>query len=198
LLGDADHLIGVTQHPFVRPNSMAADFRNTGKTIRAFAQLRLVVGYLGERKQSGWWDCDLLDATGLRFLETVFPRTARAAALRSTAEAACIVHDKALGRVGNYHLFRLPPALEDRLEHCIDEVYWSESGKQVESRETAMEALIRLADAVVKAPSGPVQVGVERKILTTTAIRELAAHYHSAFQDGIRCFPYFAPEKHAR
>ena len=177
---------------------MPADSQKSGEAIKTFIQLRLVVGYLGQRKQAGWWDCDLLDATGLRFLETVFPRTARAAALRSTAEAAGIVHDKALGRVGNYHLFRLPPALEDRLENCIDEIDWAKLGKQVESREVAMEALKQLSDGVVKAPSGPVQVGVERRILASTAVHELAAHYHSAFQDGIRCFPYFAPEKHAR
>ncbi len=59
-------------------------------------------------------------------------------------------------------------------------------------------SLKKLADAVIKAPAGPVQVGVERRIVTSTAIHELAAHYHSAFQEGIRCFPYFAPEKNAR
>lgn len=99
---------------------------------------------------------------------------------------------------GNYHLFRLPPALEDRLESCIDEIDWADVIKQIGSRDSAMDVLKGLADTVVKAPSGPVQVGVERRILTATAIHELAAHYHSAFQDGIRCFPYFAPEKHAR
>jgi hypothetical protein len=177
---------------------MASDLTKSGEAINKFIQLRLAVGYLGQRKLSGWWDCDLLDATGLRFLETVFPRTARAAALRSTAEAACLIHDKALGRVGNYHLFRLPPALEDRLENCIDEMDWAESGKQIESREVAMTVLRRFADAVVKAPAGPVQIGVERRILTPTAIHEMAAHYLSAFQDGIRCFPYFAPDKNAR
>jgi hypothetical protein len=177
---------------------MATEIKKSSDVINNFIQLRLVVGYLGQRKLSGWWDCDLLDATGLRFLETIFPRTARAAGLRSTTEAACIVHDKALGRVGNYHLFRLPPALEDRLESCIDEIDWTDLSKQIESRETAITTLKRLTDAVIKAPSGPVQVGVERRILTSTAVQELASHYHSAFQDGIRCFPYFAPEKHAR
>jgi hypothetical protein len=177
---------------------MPVESTKSGQIIDQFALLRLVVGYLGQHKLSGWWDCGFLDATGLRFLETVFPRTSRAAALRSTTEAACIVHDKALGRVGNYHLFRLPPALEDRLENNIDEIDWTESGKQIESRESAMATLKRLADAVVKAPSGPVQVGLARRIMTPTAIHEMAAHYHSAFQDGIRCFPYFAPEKNAR
>jgi hypothetical protein len=49
-----------------------------------------------------------------------------------------------------------------------------------------------LADTLVKAPEGPVQVGVESRIMTTTAVREVAAHYYSAFQDGIHCLPYFS------
>lgn len=174
------------------------DSQKASQLIEQFAQLRLLVGYLGQRKQAGWWDCDFLGPLGFRFLETVFPRTARTAALQSTSEAACMVHDRSLGRVGNYHLFRLPPALEDRLQQAIEEVDWSVVATLIESPETAMEALHRLADAVVKAPAGPVQVGVERRILTSTSIHELAAHYHSAFRDSICCFPYFAPEHHAR
>jgi hypothetical protein len=128
--------------------------------IDQFAQLRLLVGYLGQRKQSGWWDCDFLGPLGFRFLETVFPRTARTAALQSTSEAACTVHDHSLGRVGNYHLFRLPPALEDRLQQAIEELDWSEAAKLIESPETAMEGLNHLADAVVKAPEGPCRSGL--------------------------------------
>lgn len=176
---------------------MTIDSPKSSIIIQQLIQLRLVVGYLGQGKQYGWWDCSFLDATGLRFLETTFPRTARAAGLRSTTEAACTVHDKALGRVGNYHLFRLPPALEDRLEHDFERIEWDEAFKHVVSRDDAMSTLKQLADAVVNAPAGPVQVGVEQRILTTTAIRELAAHYYSAFQDGIRCYPYFASEHHA-
>ena len=170
-----------------------------GESTQIICQLiqsRLLVGYLGQRKQFGWWDCDLLSPVGLRFLETIFPRTAHAAALRSTTEAACIVHDRSLGRVGNYHLFRLPPALEDRLQQAIEDVDWGASAKQIASPDTAMETLQQLADVVVKAPEGPVQVGVERRLLTSASIHELAAHYHSAFCDSIRCFPYFAPERH--
>jgi hypothetical protein len=177
---------------------MPPDTQGSTEIIQQLVQLRLLVGYLGEHKQSGWWDCDFLGPTGLRFLGTVFPRTFQAAALRSTTEAACLIHDKALGRVGNYHLFRFPPALEDRLEHCIEKLDWSDLGKKFESRDAAMIILKKMANAVVKAPAGPVQVGLARRILTSTAVNELAAHYHSGFEDEIRCFPYFAPEKHAR
>jgi len=177
--------------------SVAPETARANRTIHELALLRLCIGYLGEGKQSGWWDCNFLDATGIRFLETTFPRTARAAALRSTSEAACNVHDQALGRIGSYHLFRLPPALEDLLEHAVEKMVWAEASTQVASRDSALEALKRTADALIKAPEGPVQVGVERRILTPAALRELAAHYHSAFQNGIHCFPYFAPDKDA-
>lgn len=174
---------------------MASESAKTTKHLEQFLHLRLLVGYLGQGKQAGWWDSNFLDATGLRFLETTFPRTAPLAALRSTTEAACIVHDKALGRIGSFHLFRLPPALEDQLEHLCNSMDWAAAFKQVDSKEMALAAVQQLADAFIKAPEGPVQVGEERRILTPTSIRELAAHYHSAFRDGIHCFPYFAPGK---
>jgi len=168
---------------------------STSDTLLQMIQLRLAVGYLGQRNQGNWWDCGFLDTTGLRFLETTFPRTAKQAALRSTTEAACGVHDKALGRIGSFHLFRLPPALEDQLDHLSESLDWSEQYGNVESSETALSLLKQLADALIKAPEGPVQVGVENRILTATSIRELAAHYYSAFHDGIHCFPYFASDK---
>ena len=59
-------------------------------------------------KKAARHSCDLLDATGLRFMETTFPRTAPLTAIRSSAEAACLVHDKAMGRVGTFHRERNP------------------------------------------------------------------------------------------
>jgi hypothetical protein len=163
--------------------------------IKQLLQLRLAVGFLGQKGQGGWWGCNFLDSTGLRFLEMTFPRTAHLAALRSTTEAACITHDKALGRVGNFHLFRLPPAMEDQLEHISETLDWPEQFKLLESSDTALLFLKTTADALIHAPEGPVQVGVERRILTSTSVQEFAAHYHSAFADGKHCYPYFGPDK---
>lgn len=55
--------------------------------------LRLLVGFLVQKKCNNWWDCDFLDAVGLRFLEVIFFRTSRKSAFRSTNEAATAVHD---------------------------------------------------------------------------------------------------------
>lgn len=56
-----------------------------------------------------------------------------------------------------------------------------------------MKELAMMAGHMIDAPEGPVQVGVEKKILTETSLKELAAHYHSAFSKEVRCYPYFTP-----
>lgn len=151
-------------------------------------RLRLLVGLVGGKKIYKWWDCSFMDETGIRFLENSFPRTASTAAIQSTTEAAQRVHDGALGKIGCYHLFRLPIQIEDRMLNAKD------SDQPLPSRDEAMAELAGLAEASIDAPEGPVQVGVERKILTETSIRELAAHYHSAFSKGLRCYPYFSAD----
>ncbi|KGO33736.1 hypothetical protein JT06_12320 [Desulfobulbus sp. Tol-SR] len=75
-----------------------------------------------------------------------------------------------------------------------EQMDWDEVITFINSPDEAMESLKTMADCLVKAPEGPVQVGVARKIFTSTSVKEVAAHYISAFQDGIRCFPYFAAE----
>ncbi len=153
-------------------------------------RLRWIVGLLGSRREFGWWDCDFASETGLRILGTVFPGAAFKAALASTTGAAQRLHDESLGRSGCYHLFRLPPDLEDRLDGLVG----NDAGAPPVSRDAAMEELTRFGDPSITAPQGPVQIGVERKILSDASIRELAAHYGSAFRQGIRCFPYFSSD----
>ncbi len=154
---------------------------------RQLIELRQLVGFLGSRKACGWWDCDFADSTGLRMLATVLPRSHKRAALEATCEAAQRVHDEALGRMGCYHLFRLPPEIEDRLEGM-------DHGTEALDKDGAMAALGDLADSVIDAPEGPVQIGVQKRILSQTSVQELAAHYHSAFKRGIRCYPYFSAD----
>jgi len=156
--------------------------------LSQFSSLRWLVGLLGSKKQFGWWDCSFLDETGIRFLSTTFPRSARSAAIQATSDAAQRIHDQSLGKVGCYHLFRFPISIEDRLRNAPMEV------EAILEKDAALSALAKVAAASIKAPSGPVQIGVEKRILTETSLSELAAHYHSAFTQGIRCYPYFSSE----
>ena len=150
------------------------------------------MGFLGEKKQRAWWDCSFLNSVGVRFLSETFPRTARAAALRSTTEAARLSHDAAIGKLGTFHLFRLPTELEDRIEAELDSIDLSDQQFSLSSMEEALDRLKSFVKSPLSAPQGPVQVGVEKKILTANSIAELAAHYHSAFLNRFSCFPYFA------
>jgi hypothetical protein len=158
-------------------------------SLTKLSSLRWLVGFLGSKKQFGWWDCSFLDETGIRFLSTTFPRSAHSAAIQATSDAAQRIHDQSLGKVGCYHLFRLPISIEDRLRAVPIEI------EALLQKDAALEALAQVADASIKAPSGPVQIGIEKKILTETSLSELAAHYHSAFTQGIRCYPYFSSEE---
>src|SRR5260370_41584991 len=103
--------------------------------VRQMIRLRLLVGFLGERRQANWSDCSFLDPTGRRFLETTFPRTALNAALHSTSEAARIVHDSRIGRVGVFHLFRLPIDKEDKVEAHTSELTGANAPQYVDSRD---------------------------------------------------------------
>lgn len=160
--------------------------------------LRVLVGYLGETKQHHWWDCGFLDATGRRFLETTFPRSAWAAAIHSSSEAARLVHDAAVGRRGSYHLFRLPSDLEDKVEVLIAADDAAHRSEDLASGAAALAALEGMAETKIKAPEGPIQVGVSTKIISKGAVSEMAAHYYSGFHQTVRCFPYFAAGANAR
>lgn len=161
-------------------------------------RLRLVVGFLGEKRQAHWWDCGFLDDTGSKFLQTTFPRTFFFAAIRSATEAARLVHDSRIGRVGIFHLFRFPVDLEDQVEAHVSELSCGDTGRVALQWEGALEELGQFAESHLNAPHGPVQIGTPTKILTRTSISELAAHYYSAFKKGFQCFPYFASNTNDR
>ena len=161
----------------------------SSETITAYARLRALVGFLGSRPHNAWWDCNFMSETGVKFLATPFPRSAAAAALNATVEAARRLHDQELGKKNCYHLFRLPGGIEDLISNAQarDTAAWT--------KDTALGDLEGIADAKIVAPQGPVQIGIEKRILTATSLQEIAAHYHSAYSQGIRCFPYFTADK---
>src|SRR5271166_2381792 len=104
-------------------------------------KLRLLVGFLGEKRQANWWDCGFLDATGRRFLETTFPRTTFCAAIRSNTEAARVIHDGRIGPIGVFHLFRLPVDHEYALEEHIADLVSEDALIWISSRDAALEEL---------------------------------------------------------
>jgi hypothetical protein len=160
--------------------------------VEPLLKIRLLVGFLGEKRQSNWWDTSFLDPTGTRYVQTTFPRTYLSAGLRSTTEAARILHDLRIGRVGVFHLFRLPVDIEDQVESSINAGAPFVARQTELTKEGALQELREIFQTPLTAPEGPVQIGIPTRILTNDSVSELAAHYHSAFSQGLQCFPYFA------
>ena len=72
------------------------------------AELRVLIGYLGEKDQANWWGCEFFSATATAFLAPIFNRSLFLAQYQGATAAAAKVHDEAIGVGRIYHLFRLP------------------------------------------------------------------------------------------
>lgn len=165
------------------------------KILETLNRLRVLVGYLGEKAQAGWWGTSFLNRTGLQFLEINFPRTAFAAGCNSVIEAAKRLHDERIGKGGVYHLFRFPTGLEEDLHRSLLFADPSSYLSLIESEESVMETLKEMVKDTVGAPEGPVQVGTLKAMVKDSDIHELAVHYHDAFRSQKMCFPYFTVPK---
>jgi hypothetical protein len=158
---------------------------------RCLSDLRFLVGYLGERDQTAWWDTAFLSPTGLRYSIVNFPRSFVAAAGVSVTEAARRLHDSRIGKGGVFHLFRLPPVIEETVHYEMLHSDPDQVKSIIQNRETALEELGRVAVERLKASEGPVQVGTVKTILYSQSLEELAKHYLDAFLHNRKTFPYF-------
>jgi hypothetical protein len=155
-------------------------------------QLRLLVGYLGEQNQSGWWQTSILSSVGDRFMGQNFPRSTLCASLNAVKEAAQKNHDGEVGVGKVFHLFRLPYEIEQGLHGSL--LHGSEINDAPESKEAAMDSLLGLAKETINVEPGPTQVGTRKTIRSAHGVKQLAKHYHAAFSSGVRCYPYFSDE----
>jgi hypothetical protein len=161
-------------------------------------RLRVVVLALGESASPAWWKTEFMNETGLRFLERLYPRTTLHAAVHAAGKAAGDTHDRAVGRVGVYHLFRLPESLEIEL-HQMPPDPADDFSLALRSAMGRPEELMKLLAPMcggerADAASGSRKIGTDKDIMTTTGIRKTAAVYYTAFAGNIPGFPYFTAE----
>lgn len=162
-------------------------------TLLALLQLRLLVGYLGERAQYGWWSTGFFEGPSPAFLEPAFPKTFRLARYRGVLEAARRVHDERLS-VGCFHLFRLP----EELEQDLGDIARGQAGSSTiddlaSTRDNALTALQDAAgDQPIPAAEGPLQVGRIIDLLAGTTAAPIAGAYLGAFRAGVQAYPYLA------
>jgi hypothetical protein len=118
-------------------------------------QMRLLVGFLGERAQLSWWTTAFFGDYSLRSLEFVTPKTSLLAQYHGVLEAARKVHDEHL-TVGGYHLFRLPEEVEQDLHAMMQSRVGNELSRQMpRDKDAAMAAL----QALTEGSSSPTGVG---------------------------------------
>lgn len=163
--------------------------------VQSLTLLRFSVAILGQRKQSGWWDCQFLDEAGLESLDYNFPKSPLAAGFTATCLAAKGLHDERIGRTGVIHLFRLEPELEMLVQRAASR----DAGQMLRElpldRDSCLAELTRLAGEEIDTPEGPVQIGLLPDLATQRGIAEMAKHYQAGFRLGLRVFPYFAARK---
>ena len=158
--------------------------------IHELMRLRLLVAALGERLPQPWWRSQFLTPTGLRYMERVFPRRSVPVALESATVAARRDHDTNVG-ARSYHLFRLPPHLEDQLAETI-----ADGGINADdlpdSTEGLAERLTQLSSAAsLPSGSGPKLLGTVTQVLKPAVLGSIAGLYARAAQEETRIYPYF-------
>ena len=155
------------------------------------AELRLLVGFLGEKNQFNWWGSGFLAPTSEAFLVPTFPRTTWLARYHGVSEAACLVHDDRVGVGKNFHLYRLPDSLERSSASVVNAVVAS-TGLQdkVVSIDAALTRLRELASPESEIEEGPVNLGESFEGNFEMPWSRVARIYLDAFQAGISAFPF--------
>ncbi|MCC6190558.1 MAG: BrxE family protein [Anaerolineales bacterium] len=162
--------------------------------VHDLLQLRILVLTLGEASHAGWWKSRFLTPTGLSYLSRLYPRSSFAAAVRSTGEAARLVHDASIGVGQVFHLFRLPLDEERRLETALQEIggdLEAELAPLLTRRQALLERLGRISSGQPnKALAGPQEVGSLRDWQAGRLVGQVAALYGLAFRNDNRIYPY--------
>lgn len=158
--------------------------------IESILRTRLLVAFLGERAQFGWWPTAFFEPASRLFLEPVFSRTSRLAQYHGVVEAARRLHDEHLS-VGSYHLFRLPEEVEQDLHSLVQRPEVGEFAlKDMCSKETALGSLTDLAGAVSVNSVGPTAIGNISDLDSPNTVKAIAAAYLSAFSRDAKAYPY--------
>lgn len=152
-------------------------------------RLRLLVGFLGEKNQFGWWQSTFLGVTSTSFLLPSFPRTSLLAQYHGVIESARQVHDQHIGIGQVFHLFRLPSEVEQDLHASLLTGFSIKDG--LTDSDQALKQLQSLSEKLIQiSPNGPIAVGDIEDCTGSLLIKTLAATYWGAFNCSNRTYPY--------
>lgn len=162
--------------------------------IIKISKLRLLVSFLGEKAQGGWWDTTFLSENGLSFLEFNFPRSPVMAGMTAAGQAAKRLHDSRIGKSGVYHLFRFPTGMEEEIHASLLEDRPDGWKELIADKEAALAALQELGGSGGKVPEGPIEVCKSGEIYNEGTLAKFADHYAVAFRADFQSFPYLKSE----
>jgi hypothetical protein len=161
------------------------------KLIQHICEYRLLIGFMGEKHQSAWWDCAFMSASSRAFLAPVYPNSVPLAQYSGVCRAAAIVHDEHIGIGRHFHLFRLPDAIEQTSTKCMQEGTFARAVNQFTTdKDSAMNRLKEIGSDAVDSGEGPVVVGDFSDTRLNVLLKKSVSHYLDAFEHGYRTFPY--------
>lgn len=153
-------------------------------------ELRLLVGFLGERAQFAWWPTSFYEPSSRLFLEPVFSKTSRLAQYHGVVEAARRLHDEHLS-VGSYHLFRLPEEIEQDLHAMAQGSAGEELATQAsQTKQAALDSLKRISGTRKLVGMGPTAIGNIKDLDSAETLSAIAATYFSAFSRNVNAYAY--------
>jgi hypothetical protein len=162
--------------------------------IAAVVKARFLVASLGEDATPPWWRSQATSAVGQRMLGRLFPRTTVAASLETASRAARLEHDAHLGRLGVYHLFRLPVDDEAAILDQMRSAHTSEGLQSLATLDGTEERLrvlgVLAGGARASAPQGPVHSGAVDDLRRGASLAQICAAYLAGFEAGTPTYPY--------
>lgn len=161
--------------------------------VERLVKLRLVIGYLGEREQFGWWQSSFFTQGSNAFLSPLFSRTQILAQCNGVTHAAALVHDERIGIGHVYHLFRLPEEIEQGIPQSLHEpTFYQSIQKTIAKSETALDSLCKLAGSKHPTEVGPIRIGNIVALRDLGTWQTVAGAYLYGFEQGIMVCPYFS------
>ena len=158
--------------------------------LATLLQIRLLVGYLGERAQFAWWPTAFYEPSSQLFLAPVFSKTSQLAQYHGVTEAARLLHDEHLN-VGSYHLFRFPEEVEQDLHALVQTSIGIKIVNEfLQSKGAALESLNELTGTTFPASVGPTVVGSINSLDAGETSKKIAGAYLAAFSQNVRTYPY--------
>jgi len=163
----------------------------TTELMRYICEVRMLVGFLGEKHQESWWQCLFLSSSSTSFLAPVYPNSIMMAQYSGVCLAAARIHDESIGIGKHYHLYRLPDSTERALQKCFQNQELIELIRQsILTRETALDRLKELGAQNIESSEGPVVIGDYSDADLENLVKIMTSHYTTAFEAGHRTFPY--------